>query len=207
MMTVPVVRVVRILSDTLSDSTSAVTHVGNCTTNSTAISISQTTDDSCNLDDILVIPKVKSTSRAKSVNSTARCITNNSFVQEIEEKEEQKRKKEEEMISKREERARKKEEREQKKMEKQKEKKKKELESKTGKKKKRQKVNFVESDCDDQDTGCWCPACGTNYDDDASNSEWVGCDGCYQWWHISCLGLTKKDLPSGDFFCEECTDN
>ena len=89
------------------------------------------------------------------------------------------------MISKREERARKKEEREQKKMEKQKEKKKKELESKTGKKKKRQKVNFVESDCDDQDTGCWCPACGTNYDDDAS---WVGCDGCYQWWHISCLG-------------------
>ena len=68
-------------------------------------------------------------------------------------------------------------------------------------------MNFVESDCDDQDTGCWCPACGTNYDDDASNSEWVGCDGCYQWWHILCLGLTKKDLPSGDFFCEECTDN
>ena len=82
-------------SDALSDSTSAsstVTHVGNCTGDLSSIasgtnSTSRTSDDG-NLDDILLIPSVKSTSRAKSVNSTARCITNDSFVQEIEDKEE-----------------------------------------------------------------------------------------------------------------------
>lgn len=68
-------------------------------------------------------------------------------------------------------------------------------------------VETVESDSNNEDDDCWCSVCGTNFYDDSPNLEWVGCDGCYQWWHISCLKKTKKDLPKGDFFCEECADN
>lgn len=100
----------------MSDSTSVssvVTHAGSLTTSTSPTS--RTGEDY--LDDVLSIPSVQSTSRPKSVNSEARCITNDSFVQEMEEKEEQKKRKEAEIIAKREERARKKKEIELKKIE------------------------------------------------------------------------------------------
>ncbi len=49
--------------------------------------------------EVLSLPSVHSTSStAKSVISTARCITNESFIQEVEEKEAEKRKTEEERV-------------------------------------------------------------------------------------------------------------
>ena len=107
-----------ISSDTVSVGSSLVTHAGSldkatCSNVSEPVSTGQSS-----LDDILFLPSVKSKTKARSVNSSARCITNDSFIQELEEKEEEKRKKEEEMIAKREESARRKEQREKEKIEK-----------------------------------------------------------------------------------------
>ena len=47
----------------------------------------------------------------------------------------------------------------------------------------------------------WC-YCQQNKD------EMVGCDNgdCpIQWFHMSCWNLTADELPSGDWFCPECS--
>lgn len=35
--------------------------------------------------------------------------------------------------------------------------------------------------------------------------DWVQCDKCEQWFHLMCLGLTKKDVSAvDDFVCHLC---
>ena len=43
-----------------------------------------------------------------------------------------------------------------------------------------------------------CPICG----DDDNEDRLLQCDGCDAYYHTYCMGL--DDVPSGDFFCEEC---
>ena len=32
----------------------------------------------------------------------------------------------------------------------------------------------------------------------------LGCDGCFDWFHFSCLGVTKKELRKEKWLCPKC---
>ena len=54
---------------------------------------------------------------------------------------------------------------------------------------------------EDEESDCQCPVCGVNFSDDEEDRQWIGCDGCLRWWHVSCLQL--RDIPD-DFYCSDC---
>lgn len=54
---------------------------------------------------------------------------------------------------------------------------------------------------------CRCPICGGRYDDSVMD-EWVGCDSCFEWYHISCMPddiVTDKMLKRKKWFCTNCS--
>ena len=55
-----------------------------------------------------------------------------------------------------------------------------------------------------ENDGPWCYC----QEDRPDLDQMVGCDNqdCpIQWFHLSCLNLTVEQLPSGDWFCPECS--
>ena len=164
-------------SDDHSDNSIASSDCSSTVTRAGSVPVSEAS--SSYLDEVLSLSSVQSGSKPKSVNSEARCITDDSFVQEMEDKEKEKRRKEEEIIMKREEKARKKKERELKKIEKQKEKELRKLEREKKKiegQKKKRKCRRVEaaSDSAEDDDPCPCPVCGVDYYEDSSDSNGLG---------------------------------
>ena len=145
----------------------------------------RTTDDNADslterLKDVLVLPKVKS---SRSTNSSARCITDDSFIKEVQEKLEEKRIREEEKEAHRIEREEKKKAKEKAKVQKQKEKKQtwekakleKEMRNQTKKQMKLQEKTVKDGSAATE--ACVCPDCGIDYQEKETNAEWIGCDG------------------------------
>ena len=165
-----------------------------------------TTDDNADslterLKDVLVLPKAKSTKRSRSTNSSARCITDDSFIEEVykklEEKESEKRKRKHVGL---------------------KEKKSKPgketgtREGKTGKGNEKSNKEASETTGETVKDGnaateaCICPDCGVDYYEEETDAEWIGCDGgCGQWWHVSCTELLE--VPASEYYCPECSIN
>ena len=48
-----------------------------------------------------------------------------------------------------------------------------------------------------------CPKCGLHYADDNGGLDWIGCDGCNQWFNQECTDVLGKNLPD-NYFCDEC---
>ena len=46
--------------------------------------------------------------------------------------------------------------------------------------------------------------CHVDFNDDEEDAKWIGCDGCQQWWHASCLGMNDADIPDGCYYCADC---
>ena len=52
-----------------------------------------------------------------------------------------------------------------------------------------------------------CPECETLFDSDETDEEWVECEACHDWYHISCAGLeslSKEELNAFIFNCDLC---
>lgn len=53
-----------------------------------------------------------------------------------------------------------------------------------------------------KEQGLWiCPKC--DIEDDHS-IKMISCDLCLEWYHWPCVGISKKSVPTGDWFCESC---
>lgn len=170
------------------------------------------TDSSKVLSDVLVLPEPKSSNKKRKEPSRAKCLTNDSVLEEMKAKEKEKIEKEEEKKAKALEKRQKKQQREEQKKEKA------EQRKKTQKRKthRNETVDEILSKLkltdDDQGTenaqsesesDAVCPKCGVVYSTDR-RGRWVCCDGCGVWYHVKCTSLKgKKRLPD-DFFCEEC---
>ena len=155
----------------------------------TSVASSSNTDY---LDDILVLPQGKSRKPCRQKtgqNHDAVCITNLSFVEQLKEKE----RKKEEMEEKKAER----EEKERKRS------KKSRAKAKTTRARKaKDRMTFDESES--EGSTAICPLCGVDFNDDEEDAKWIGCDGCQQWWHASCLGMNDADIPDGCYYCADC---
>lgn len=45
----------------------------------------------------------------------------------------------------------------------------------------------------------WCTVCN-------DGGDLLMCDRCVQWYHLKCIGLTKKAIPAGEWFCNDCKE-
>ena len=52
---------------------------------------------------------------------------------------------------------------------------------------------------------CYCGVCEGLYGVE-EGEYWVGCDGCFQWFHHNCVALTPENEPE-HFFCPECVQS
>ena len=55
-----------------------------------------------------------------------------------------------------------------------------------------------------------CIECATLYDDDSGNEDWVECESCLAWYHVTCAGLgdlSVEEINSIIFICNMCTDH
>ncbi|KAI9789058.1 MAG: Lysine-specific demethylase 7A [Peltula sp. TS41687] len=56
--------------------------------------------------------------------------------------------------------------------------------------------------------GCRTLPNGTGIPPEDEEASWIGCDGCKQWFHFACAGLTAKEVRSVDkFSCRDCWDS
>ena len=53
--------------------------------------------------------------------------------------------------------------------------------------------------------GVICPACNNAGDLPSEKVDWLQCDGCDQWYHVTCSGLTPKQSKVIDkYYCKTC---
>lgn len=53
--------------------------------------------------------------------------------------------------------------------------------------------------------GVICPACNNAADVSSERVHWLQCDGCDQWYHVGCSGLTAKQSKVIDkYYCKTC---
>jgi hypothetical protein len=45
----------------------------------------------------------------------------------------------------------------------------------------------------------WCIVCN-------DGGDLIMCDRCVRWYHTKCIGLTKKEIPAGEWFCNDCKE-
>ena len=56
--------------------------------------------------------------------------------------------------------------------------------------------------------GCRTLPNGTGVPPDDEEGSWIRCDGCKQWFHFACAGLTAKEVRGVDkFSCRDCWDS
>lgn len=69
-----------------------------------------------------------------------------------------------------------------------------------------------ESESEDVDEGadeaaCTCPVCGGAEDDDSEGDEWVACDCCEAWYHLSCSSVPPSsyvNVANIQWVCQSC---
>ncbi|KIW05702.1 uncharacterized protein PV09_03562 [Verruconis gallopava] len=53
--------------------------------------------------------------------------------------------------------------------------------------------------------GVVCPSCNNARDFGSEKVDWLQCDGCDQWYHVACSGLTTKQSKAIDkYYCPTC---
>ena len=53
-----------------------------------------------------------------------------------------------------------------------------------------------------------CLECEMYYDNDTTEEEWIECESCGNWYHLSCAGmegLTEAELREATFTCTSCS--
>ena len=48
-----------------------------------------------------------------------------------------------------------------------------------------------------------CQGCNIEYNDEEAD-DWVGCSGCWRWFHYWCGKLKEVPDPDVDWFCRYC---
>jgi len=167
------------------------------------------------LSDILLLPEPKekpSRSKSKGITSAKTvCITEDKVLNELKQKEIDKRKAEEERAAKQLEKARKKKEKQQK------EQKRQDKAAKTASvakddqqlkaKKKTWTVSFkdVEKETSSTDSdSTTCPLCGMVFADDDTGDFWICCDRCDQWFDRKCTRIRNSRKIPDSYICEKC---
>ena len=60
---------------------------------------------------------------------------------------------------------------------------------------------FILSDSESSQSDAECPICGLTFYEDSSQSTWVCCDGCMQWYDFKCTGLKNPNKLPKKYFC------
>ena len=176
-------------------------------------------DSSQVLSDILVLPHAEATvsKKRRREPTRAKCLTDDSVLEEMKSKVKEKEEKEEEKRAKTLERE---EKRRQKQLNLERKQQKKEQKQNAGVERKKERgeslVDLVSSlklhVCDSEESGAdtgdtvsdaVCPTCGVLFSTDGKR-RWVGCDGCGDWYHINCTHLKGKRRLPEHFFRENC---
>jgi hypothetical protein len=65
------------------------------------------------------------------------------------------------------------------------------------------KVLAIDLSSDESDeSDATCPKCGLLYS--ADNGIWIACDGCQNWFNLSCTNITNSKRLPDVFYCENC---
>ena len=48
-----------------------------------------------------------------------------------------------------------------------------------------------------------CPVCGAIYEEDESDSLWIGCDNCDLWYCLKCTNVSEDNIPDV-YHCDRC---
>ena len=161
------------------------------------------------LSEVLSLPRPKQSAknRKPGFNSQAVCLTDDSIIQELEDKAEAKCHREEkkearriERDHKRKEREKKREEQEQKAAQKKNEREQKHAE-KTSKKGRTGRHAESKEITSDSESEAECPVYGHAYGD--SDSVWICCDSCNKWFHVKCTVFSENDIPD-EYVCVAC---
>lgn len=164
------------------------------------------------LSEVLKLPEPKpSKKKRQGINCKAIHITDNDFLSELKDKENERSRKK----SKKEERERRKVEREKKKAERLQ---KRDATAKKERGRKPRRASMIEAelkklavvdqssnDCTDSEStesDAQCPVCGITYLGDDSHSVWVLCDACLSWLDFKCTGLTNPSRLPQKYLCK-----
>ena len=68
------------------------------------------------------------------------------------------------------------------------------------------KVSSIDLSSDESDeSDATCPMCGLLYS--ADNGMWIACDGCQNWFNLSCTNISNSKKLPDVFYCENCVVN
>ena len=68
------------------------------------------------------------------------------------------------------------------------------------------KVSLIDLSSDESDeSDATCPMCGLLYS--ADNGMWIACDGCQNWFNLSCTNISNSKKLPDVFYCEKCVVN
>ena len=150
--------------------------------------ISAPSSTSGSLTGLLQLPKplpAAKSSREKSLNYRAVCITDDASLGKLKAREERKVELEREKEAKKLERARKREEKQ------------KEKQARKLTKERRKGKEEVEAE------ETVCPKCGKVYGED-STLQWICCDTCDTWYDIKCTSVKHESCIPDNFYCDKC---